>query len=205
MYEWTCSSYDSANDRYYLPDYGDTSNIFQFVWEASIVRGSYVYPINEDELNCTGNVTALKFCYTMTLSPENSTPTNSFQFLTLTRNHSNTFEVTRSIQVTASPSEVTCMNNSHPHRCCEKKEFNPQDQFSITTPNLAIGFVLQQSTVSLQGWHASAYLNYSASSYISSSSLTLGTMHDLGKQGNNALRIFWLHISKFTEYSCLFS
>jgi len=199
MYEWTCSPFDSASDRYYLPDNRDTSNIFQFTWQDSAYGVSYVYPINENKLNCTGLVTALEFCYTTAIPPNNPNSTNAFQFLTLTRKHNNTFEVTKSIQVTATPSEARCVNTTHIHQCCEIMKFHLQDQFTIATNNLAIGFVPQNSTIKLQGWHASLYLNYTASSYKLVSSRVLGNnITELGDQGNNSLRIFWLHIGKLT-------
>ena len=130
MYEWTCSPYDSANDKYYLPYFGETSEIFQFTWQDSTAGVSYVYPINSNELNCTRLVTALEFCYTTTIPPSNNSVSEVFNFLLLNRQTGNVFEVVNSILVRANPSQANCMN-SNPRRCCEVMEFNPQDQFNI--------------------------------------------------------------------------
>jgi len=196
MYEWKCSPYDSAYDRYYLPYFGENSEIFQLTWENSLNEGSYVYPINDNELNCTGLVTALKFCYTTTLPLVNQSPRNAFLFFTLTRtsNAEFEFEVTRSIQVTATPSSTTCTQDD-PHQCCEIKEFSLQDRFNITSPNLAVGFgPRQDSQIVRQGLSDGVYPIYTTSSHRSSASLNLGRTYTLNPSGEEALRLAWLHI-----------
>jgi len=196
MYKWTCSPYDSANENYSLPYFGETSEVFELTWQISVVGVTYVYPINFNELNCTGLVTALEFCYTTTLPLKNPSSRNAFQFLTLTRTSHTEFEVTRSIQVTATPSQERC-RSGNPHRCCEIMEFSLQDQFNLITPNLAIGFGPQQdSQINPQRLFPGVYPMYTASSHISSTSLNSGSKYNLNAPSTRTLRLSWLHLGK---------
>ena len=196
MYEWTCSPYDSANDKYYLPYFGETSKIFQFTWQTSPVGITYVYRINSNELNCTGLVTALEFCYTTTIAPSDNSAREAFNFLLLNRQTSNRFEVVKSILVRATPSQANCMN-SNPRRCCEVMEFNPQDQFNITSPNLAIGFGPQRvSQINHQGLLSDLYPMYTTSTHLTSAPLNSGSTTDLNAPVDRSLRLAWLHISE---------
>ena len=196
MYEWTCSPYDSANDKYYLPYFGETSEIFQFTWQPSTGGTTYVYPINSNQLNCTGLVTALEFCYTTTIAPIDNSARDAFNFLLLNRQTGNRFEVVKSILVRATPSQATCMN-SNPRQCCEIMAFNDQNQFSIHSSNLAIGFSPQRdSHIHHQGLFTGLYLLYTASTHITSVSLNSETTANLKAPVDRSLRLAWLHISE---------
>jgi len=197
MYEWKCSPYDSDNNKYYLPHFGEISEIFQLTWQDSLVDVSYVYPINEIELNCTGLVTALEFCYTTTLSPNNRSPRNHFQFLTLKKLMNTEFEVTRSIPVTSNPTSASCMGGHTPRRCCAIKEFSPQDQFNITSPNFAIGFgPRKDNKINQQGLFADMYPTYTTSSHTYNMPLNLDSNYIFSNPGETTLRLAWLHIGK---------
>ena len=196
MYEWKCSPYDSANNRYYLPYFGETSEVFQFTWQNSTAGVTYVYPISSNELNCTGLVTALEFCYTTTIAPNDSSARDAFNFLLLNRQTGNVFEVVKSTLVRANVSQANCMS-SNPRRCCEVMEFNLQDQFNITSPNLAIGFgPRQDSQINHQGLHFGLYPMYTASTLIASFSLNSGATIELTAPDEQSLRLAWLHISE---------
>ena len=193
-YEWTCSPYDTANDKYCLPDFGGNSSLFQLTWQDSTPEVAYVYSINSDELNCTGIVTALEFCYTSTI--RDPSQRSAFLFLLFNRTSENMFEVLKSIQITATPSSATCMP-SDPDRCCEVQEFKVQEQFSLSSPNLAIGFgPRQDSTILQQGFPDGQHPMYTAFSHTTTTSLDLGKTYDLGKSSNQSLRLAWMHIGK---------
>ena len=196
MYEWTCSPYDSANDKYYIPHFGETSEAFQWTWQSSSVGVSYIYPINSIDLNCTGLVTALEFCYTTTASIDDTSSRNAFNFILLNGPIRNRFEVTKTIQILATSFEATC-RIANPLRCCEIMEFNLQDQFNITSPDLAIGFdTRQDSNINHQGLHTSSYPMYSGLSYAASSSLSLGSTVSSRHPIEQSLRLAWLHIGE---------
>ena len=196
MYEWTCSPYDSDNDKYCLPYFGETSEIFQFTWQSSTVGATYVYPINSNELNCTGLVTDLEFCYTTTIAPSDSSARKAFNFLLLNRQTGNRFEVVKSILVRANPSQANCMS-SNPHRCCEVMKFNPQDQFNITSPNLVIGFGPRRvSQINHQGLLSGLYPMYTTSTHLTSAPLNSGSITDLNAPVDRSLRLAWLHIGE---------
>ena len=196
MYEWTCSPYDSANDKYYLPYFGETSEIFQFTWQSSTVEKTYVYPINSNQLNCTGLVTALEFCYTTATGLNDNSARDVFNFLLLNRQTGNVSEVVKSILVRANPSQATCMS-SNSRRCCEVMEFNPQDQFNITSPNLAIGFGPRRvSQINHQGLFAGIYPMYSGFCHLTSLSLSPGSTTNLNVLVEQSLRLAWLHVGE---------
>ena len=194
MYEWKCSRYDSANDKYYLPYFGETSQVFQLTWEPSPVGVTYIYPINSNELNCTGLVTALEFCYTTTLSPNNPTSRKFFNFQMLNMKIGNVFEVKKTIPVAATPT-ANC-TNSNQRRCCEIMQFDTQDQFNITSPNLAFAIVPQKGNnkVILQGLYEDMYPMYSGLFYEYSNPLMDTTTLD--SPVNQSLRLAWLHVGE---------
>ena len=191
-YQWTCSPYDSDNDRYYLPYFGETSEIFDLMWQDSTVGATYVYPINSNELNCSGLVTALEFCYT-TLDFFDR---NFFNFQILSRDLNNVFNVMKSILIRANPSTSTC--NTFTRRCCEIMEFDIQDQFNITSPDLAIAFGPRQHiTKNHEGLVASLYPMYTDFFHIADVSLDIGSSADLNAPVLVSLRLAWLHISTY--------
>ena len=197
MFEWTCSPYDSVNDKYYLPYFGETSEIFQFVWEPSKPGVTYVYPINSNELNCTGLVTALEFCYTTTIPPNNQTTTNFFNFQMLKMKTGNVFEVNKTILVRATPSAANC-TNSNPRRCCEIMQFDTQDQFNITSPNLAFAIgPPREKIITHEGLFTGLYPMYSGLFYERNDPLNLMGTTTLGSPVSlQSLRLAWLHIGE---------
>ena len=106
-------------------------------------------------------MTALEFCYTTTTGLNDNSARDAFNFLLLNRQTGNVFEVVKSILVRANSSQATCVN-SNLRRCCEVMEFNLQDQFNITSPNLAIGFGPRRvSQINHQGLFVGIYPMYS--------------------------------------------
>ena len=200
IYKWTCSPYDSANDKYYLPYFGETSQVFQFTWQSSTVGTTYVYPINSSQLNCTGLVTALEFCYTTTLPSNNRGTRDALNFILLNRQTGNSFEETKTVLVTATPFAASCMS-SNPRQCCEVMQFNPQDQFDITSSsNLAIAFGPQiDGRFSTQGFIPNQHPMYDATSYITSVAITPGS-RDFNAPIQQPLRLAWLHIGESRIY-----
>ena len=188
-YGWKCSPYDSANNRYYLPYFGETSEVFKLLWQDSTVGATYIYPINSNELNCTGLVTALEFCYT-TLD---LFPSNLFNFKILSRELNNVFNVMKSIRIRANPSLRRCAFS----RCCEIMEFDIQDQFNITSStDLAIAFGPRQGLIkNHQGLFANSYPMYTGFYHVANVPLDTGSSADLNAPVEVSLRLAWLHIS----------
>ena len=149
----------------------------------------YVYPINSSELNCTGLVTALEFCYTTMYSSNNPRTRNAFNFLLLHRQTGNSFEEANTVLVTATPPAAFCMS-SNTHQCCEVMQFNPQDQFNITSSsNLAIAIGPQiDCRISPQGFFPVQHPMYDATSYI--------TRVDFNAHVLQPLLLAWLHIGE---------
>ena len=150
MYEGTCSPYDSANDKY-LSYQGKHSAVFQLKWQSCLYRRPTIYPINTNEVNCTGLVTALKFCYNTAIPRRNPFARVAFNFLLINRQPGNEFKVAKSIPVRAT-SKACCRNfdgQRRRRRCCEIMKFNTSDQFKITSSNVTaamVGFSTQVAT-----------------------------------------------------------
>ena len=81
----------------------------------------------------------------------NATARSAFNFLLLNLPCGNEIMVNKTIQATATFPGDNCMS-SNPTRCCEIMELRSQDQFTINSPDLAIGFGPQQNgDIKLQG------------------------------------------------------
>ena len=106
QYEWRCSQYDSTKDRYYLPNFGGRANVLASTLINSQTGASYVYPVSQ--INCTGTVTDVEFCYTTTSSNvNNNLELLVFSLLTLNQNM-DSFTVTKSIAVSSTPNLNEC-------------------------------------------------------------------------------------------------
>ena len=199
VYKWTCSPYDSANDKYYLPYFGETA--FQFIWQSSTPGTTFIYPINGNDLNCAGLVTALEFCYTTTLPSNNPVGIDIFIFFLLDRLIATAFDITKTILVRATPFTAHCMN-SNPRRCCEIMQFNNQDQFNITSSNLtvAIGPQLYNGS-SYQGFFPGLHQMYDAITHLTSVPLTTGSMRFFNIPVQHPHRLAWLHIGEYDYIS----
>ena len=75
--------------------------------------------------------------------------------------------------------------------------FNPQDQFNITSPNLAIAFGPQRvSQINHQGLLSGSYPMYTTSTHLTSAYLNSRSITDLNAPVDRSLRLAWLHISE---------
>ena len=69
QYQWSCSSLDTANNRYLLPDLDieDDSDVASrsdgtFVSVTALIGEDYIFPV-PSALNCGGTVSAIQYCY----------------------------------------------------------------------------------------------------------------------------------------------
>ena len=192
QYEWTCSAYDTASNRYYLPDFGGEASVLRYTWEASLPGMSYVYPI--DEINCTGIVTDVEFCYNARVNlVNNPMSTLIFTLLSLNQN-SHIFTVTRLIEICSTPNRDKCSGTGNTHQCCDIATLTSGDQFHLPAQNFYFGVSIPTNDdVLLLGL---SDMMYRVPSYTTHDPLTLGSMTNLDVITHQTLRIMWFHISE---------
>ena len=194
MYEWSCSAYNSTSDRYYLPDFGGPKSVRGYTWEGSPPGMSYAYPI--DEVNCTGIVTDVEFCYKAQVSLVRN-PVSTPVFILVTLNHSSHFTVAKSIEIRSMPNINKCSDSgSTYHHCCDIATLSLQNQFYLPAQNFVVGISIprQSSNVTFQGFSSSLGM-YTTLSYATSVTLT-ENIPNLGGMTNQTLRLMWFRISK---------
>ena len=92
--QWRCSSTNISDNECFFPNIGG-NNPDPSLWQDTMRRVTYVYPIPSDPGNCSGMVTDIQFCY-RTLEVK----ANELVFTLHTLNQSSDyFNVTRSIAV----------------------------------------------------------------------------------------------------------
>ena len=193
QYEWTCSAYDTASNRYYLPDYGGEARVRGYTWEDSPPGVSYVYPI--DEINCNGIVTEVEFCYDERIAlVNNPVSTLIFTLLTLNQNSDN-FTVTRLIEIYSTPNSDRCSGTGNTRQCCDIAILTSVEQFHLPAQNFSFGVSIpsQTNTAVLPGL---SDMIYRVPSYTTRNPLILGSKTNLGVITHQTLRIMWFHISE---------
>ena len=139
---WRCSPYDSTNRQYYIPYFGEHEDIFQYLWQPSSFGVSYIHEISGNELNCTGVVTGISFCFTVQHSFNLSRLVEIFKFHIITEDSRDYFTVTKSMTVAVIPSQSECRETSRSDlRCCDSVNLKQQYQFNLSS-NLTFGVTI---------------------------------------------------------------
>ena len=185
MYRWECSSADETG-RYYLPAFDKDNSgavllgFFSNDFESSIESRTYIYPITSSQVNCSGVVDAVEFCYRAT---DNDYGTDLAIFhLSVLQGAANTndFTVAKYFAVMSTPSRDKCTGSpiSSNTYCCDKVSIGTQNQFQIAAPNLAYGVTLPSSTnPNLVRWSEGRYPQYTVGHYTSSDSPSIGEVY----------------------------
>ena len=171
QYQWKCSPLDE-NNLYTLPDLGESdSDLIVMVSHGLRIRLSspgitYIYPVNSAEINCSGTVTALDFCYRAFASDLGS---NSLVFTLslLQGNGGIDYTVTNTVEVRGTSSSSDCSRDIIGSRfCCEIFTLSPQDQFNLPSPNFAFGITIPSSgNINMFGLSPGTYSNLTAGQY----------------------------------------
>ena len=161
QYQWSCSSLDTANNRYLLPDLdiGDDSDVARSALISSDTSTSvdYIFPV-PSALNCSGTVSAIRFCYT---GDSIGTEQSVFTLLTLQQNNLD-FTITDVIPVRSTPTTEICTVGfllfvGTVQYCCDTLSLDMMDRFSLPAPNFAFGVLPEDS--SLLTYHPSISAN----------------------------------------------
>ena len=142
---------EELTEQYTLPDVvlnDQTVARFSLTYFHSEITLVYVFPL-PDSLNCQGDVSALRFCYS---SKETHFDTEQPVMTLLTMRQSGlTLNITNAIPVHSTPSEQICTTSlfSSSKLCCDTVRLNAQDQFSLPSANFAFGIIRANSTAEL--------------------------------------------------------
>ena len=192
QYEWTCSAYDTASNRYYLPDFGGEASVHRYMWVGSSSGMSYVYPIGE--IDCTGIVTDVEFCYNAHVNLiNNPVSTLIFTLLSLNQN-SDIYTVTRLIEIYSTPNSGKCSGTGITRQCCDIATLTSGKQFHLPAQNFSFGISIpSQTNAVLPGL---SDMMYRVPSYITPNTLILGSKTNLDVITRQTLRTMWFHISE---------
>ena len=161
---------------------------------------SYVYSIPSTQLNCTGTITVVEFCYKIRNDEIDNAPQNGYLVFNLsTLNQSGSFfTVNDSIPVNSRPSRVKCMgsgnNNMDNYYCCDMMRLNGADQFQLPAENFAFGITTPSPMTppNLQRFESMYRLDH----FQKEIPLLRGMTYDLGDAFLDELRALRFHLSK---------
>ena len=198
QYQWSCSSLDTANNRYLLPDLdiGDDSDVANLI--GSITNEDYIFPV-PSALNCGGTVSAIWYCYTgNSIGREQSV----FTLLTLQQNNLD-FTITDVIPVRSTPTTEICTARSvlivgTVQYCCDTLSLDMMDRFSLPAPNFAFGVLPEDSLLAYNSAFLSNFLveHYRFADSVIGTPTTGNTISLNTRASDRALRLLQFFISK---------
>jgi len=196
---WSCSPYDSIHEQYAIPYFGELEDLFQYQWQNSNEGVSYVYDINENELNCTGVITGIGFCFTASHNFHQLSSTDLFNFHIIATN-STSFTVTQSISVTVIPSQSMCRETLiGEFKCCDKMDFEQQYYVNLSSPNLSFGVSIVPFSLGrgiLQGFYENTDRQFVTMIGEFSFPLSYGMTYLKQSFNDRSLRTLWLNVGK---------
>ena len=155
-----CSALDAANNLYYFPSLRGplegsdaiVADLALFNTYASSIGGvAYIYSVPSTQVNCSGTVSAVEYCYRGS-DGQLGTELLAFTLLTLEQNGLN-FRVTDGIEVRTIPHSQICAESfSNIQYCCDTTSLNMADHFILPAPNFAFGIAIPTSSVCLLGY-----------------------------------------------------
>ncbi len=192
---------------YYLPNFGDGNHGAVFLLglggflDDSQYGVTYIYPIPSAEVNCSGIVSALEYCYTRT---SDSSTQLVFTLLILMQNN-HEFTITDKIDVRSTPGSSICTSS----RCCDTAVLDMSKQFPLPRSNFAFGLSLPVSGLQLLAFNPGSFPQFQASQYLANfvGRLDIGEVHPLSSSNivtDHTLRLFQMHLSKLSSYIVLY-
>ena len=194
--EFRCSALDPATDSYHFPnlplnDQTIAGEDFRLRRIDSSSGVTYIYPVSSAQVNCSGTVTALSYCYT---AGDQMAEQLAFTFSTLeqTTGSANNFRVTDRIQVHTTPRDEICTHQF----CCDMMPLDMTDYFILpAASNFTFGISIpqsSQSSINVLGLRMPLVPHYQVNVNQQRAMITVGQ-----QVLNQGPRLFSLHISKF--------
>ena len=196
-YQLQCSALDAANNLYYLPNLPEGNDgvvaLSALLYIPSSAGVTYIYPVPSTQVNCSGTVSAVEYCYGGN-SGQLGTELLAFTLLTLEQNGLN-FRITDRIEVRTTPRSQICTGIITQY-CCDTTSLNMADHFPLPAPNFAFGIAIPPSSVSLLGFRSSLQVaHYQVSQTVIPN---VGSTFSVSNQDQvtQGLRLLRLHMSK---------
>ena len=198
-YQWQCSALDAAN-LYYLPNLPEGNDRAVAVLFGSYISSSagtaYIYPVPSTQVNCSGTVSAVEYCYRGSTG-QLGTELLAFTLLTLEQNGRN-FRVTDRIDIRTTPHSQICTGYQfilpNYQYCCDTTSLNMADRFILPASNFAFGIAIPTSSVSLLGYRSSLQVaHYQEAQTVIPN---VGSTFSVGNQVTQGLRVLQFHMSK---------
>ena len=194
-----CSALDAANNLYYFPSLrGPLEGSDEIVaglallntYASSIGGVTYIYSIPSTQVNCSGTVSAVEYCY----RDGNGRALPAFTLLILEQNGLN-FRITDRIEVRTTPHSQICTENLLSIQyCCDTTSLNMADHFILPTSNFAFGIAIPLSSVSLLGFRSSLQVaHYQVAQTVIPS---VGSTFSVGNQVTQGLRVLRFRLSE---------
>ena len=203
-YQWQCSALDAANNLYYLPNLPEGNDgavaLSALLYIPSSAGVTYIYPVPSTQVNCSGTVSAVEYCYRGS-DGQLGTELLAFTLLTLEQNGLN-FRITDRIEIQTTPRSQICTGSLFSIQyCCDAISLNMADHFPLPAPNFAFGIAIPTSNVSLLGFRSSLQVaHYQVAHYQVAQTVipSVGSTFSVGNQDQvtRGLRLLRLHMSK---------
>ena len=156
-YKWHCSDWNDTSNTYYFPnvDIELLSLLYAKIFLVPSTAGvAYIYPVSSTQVNCSGTVSAVEYCYTVGRE-QLGTEQLAFTLLTLEKNGLDLEEVRKEIEVQTTPqSEICPLSGPRNHYyCCDITPLDITDQLPLPHTDFDFGIIIPDSNVNLLGYN----------------------------------------------------
>ena len=146
--QWNCSPLNETKRSYKLPDLPLNDEAVAEIRSMLLLSSLlfyHIFPLPPD-MNCSGTVSSLRFCYTASSSFLDQEQL-AFTLLIMKRNGLD-LNITKSIAVRSTPREGICTRELIQY-CCDTVSLDLMDRFSLPSENFTFGISSLDSTVRL--------------------------------------------------------
>ena len=174
-----------------------------FIQQLEVLPSSagetYIYPVPSTQVNCSGTVLAVEYCYKSS-SRQLGTEQPAFTLLTLEQNGLN-FTVTDRIEVRTTPRPQICTQVGQVTFCCDTTSLNMSDQFPLPAPSFAFGAIIS-TDISLLGFNDDAFEAIQYQTIIPNEGHSFA-VNESSLVTNKGLRLLQFHMSKSLDSICI--
>ena len=162
-------------------------------YNSSVGGTTYIYPVPLTQVNCSGTVSAVEYCYRGSTG-QLGTELLAFTLLTLEQNGLN-FTITDRIEIRTTPHSQICTGGiANIQFCCDTTSLNMADHFILPASNFAFGIAIPPSSVSLLGFRSSLQVaHYQEAQTVIPS---VGSTFSVSNPVTQGLRLLQFHMSK---------
>ena len=200
QYRWACTEQDD-NGRRYIPSERDTEDVIAGGTENNLI---HIYPVGNLTESCSGEVTAIEFCYRYTVSGEGE-PYFNWTVLILGDMGRDSFMVNNIYTIESDPARLSsdsCTDSGTTRRCCDVQQIttftlptNFTFAFTGSTEGNTHGAVLLAFPDSLPQYRVNNMMLLNRD--VHNTSLSVGsTLPNPMQQNQRGIRMLWFVIGK---------